>query len=72
MFKKDGSDTSAPQPRPTQTPGGRTPPPRKGGGPAMIGPSITIKGDVSGDEGARAEQDDDVIDADYTEEKGDS
>ncbi len=50
MFKKDGSDSSAPQPRSTQTPGGRTPPPRKSSGPAMIGPSITIKGDVSGDE----------------------
>jgi len=50
MFKKDGSETSAPQPRSTQTAGGRTPAPRKGGGPAMIGPSITIKGDVSGDE----------------------
>ncbi len=50
MFKKDGSETSAPQPRSTQTAGGRTPVRSKGGGPAMIGPSITIKGDVSGDE----------------------
>jgi len=50
MFKKDGSETSAPEPRTTPTPGARTPAPRKGSGPAMIGPSITIKGDVSGDE----------------------
>ena len=50
MFKKDGSESSASQPQTTQTPGGRTSAPRKGGGPAMIGPSITIKGDVSGDE----------------------
>jgi len=50
MFKKDGSESSAPQPRTTQTTGGRTPTPGKGGGSAMIGPSITIKGDVSGDE----------------------
>jgi cytoskeletal protein CcmA (bactofilin family) len=50
MFKKDGSESSASQPHTTQTSGGRTPVPRKGGGPAMIGPSITIKGDVSGDE----------------------
>lgn len=50
MFKKDGSESSASQPHTTQTPSGRTPAPRKGGGPATIGPSITIKGDVSGDE----------------------
>jgi cytoskeletal protein CcmA (bactofilin family) len=50
MFKKDGSESSASQPQTTQTPGGRTSAPRKGGEPAMIGPSITIKGDVSGDE----------------------
>ena len=50
MFKKDGTETSAPRPRSTQTVGGRTSVPSKGGGPAMIGPSITIKGDVSGDE----------------------
>lgn len=49
MFKKDGSETSPAQPRSAQTPSGRTPAPNKGG-PAMIGPSITIKGDVSGDE----------------------
>jgi len=50
MFKKDGSETSPAQPRSAQTPSGQTQAPRKGGGPAMIGPSITIKGDVSGDE----------------------
>ncbi len=50
MFKKDGSETSPAQTRSAQTPSGQTPAPRKGGGPAMIGPSITIKGDVSGDE----------------------
>ena len=50
MFKKDGTETSPAQPRSAQAPSGRTPAPRKGGGPAMIGPSITIKGDVSGDE----------------------
>jgi len=50
MFKKDGSESSASQPHTTQASSGRTPAPRKGGGPATIGPSITIKGDVSGDE----------------------
>ena len=50
MFKKDGSETSPAQPRPAQTPSGRNPAPRTDGGSAMIGPSITIKGDVSGDE----------------------
>ncbi len=50
MFKKDGSETSPAQPRPAQTPSGRNPAPRIDGGSAMIGPSITIKGDVSGDE----------------------
>ena len=50
MFKKDGSETSPAQPRSAQTPSSRTPATSKGGGPAMIGPSITIKGDVSGDE----------------------
>ena len=51
MFKKDPDETSPPQPRAAQ--GGvaaRTPPPRTGAGSAIIGPSITIKGDVSGDE----------------------
>lgn len=50
MFKKDSSAASSIQPRPPQSAAGRTPPPRRGGGPATIGPSITIKGDVSGDE----------------------
>ena len=50
MFKKDASEASATQPRPQQTSGGRTPAPRRGGGQATIGASITVKGDVSGDE----------------------
>ena len=50
MFKKDASEASTSQPRPPQTSGGRAPAPRRGGGQATIGPSITIKGDVSGDE----------------------
>lgn len=52
MFKKE-SDTqdSTSQPRPAQSASGLKPQaPRKGGAPAVIGPSITIKGDVTGDE----------------------
>ena len=50
MFKKDGSEASSVQPRPQQTAAGRNSPPHRSGGSATIGPSITIKGDVSGDE----------------------
>ncbi len=52
MFKKDSDgQVSNTQSRPT--PGASAPNPRsaqKGGAPAVIGPSITIKGDVTGDE----------------------
>jgi cytoskeletal protein CcmA (bactofilin family) len=50
MFKKDANEGSSVQPRPAQPEAGRTPAPRRSGGQATIGPSITIKGDVSGDE----------------------
>jgi cytoskeletal protein CcmA (bactofilin family) len=51
MFKKDPNDTSPPQPRAAQSGvAARNPPPRTSTGSAIIGPSITIKGDVSGDE----------------------
>ena len=50
MFKKDGSEASSTQPRPAQPAAGRAPAPRRSGGAAIIGPSIKIKGDVSGDE----------------------
>jgi len=51
MFKKEGSEMPPAQPRSAHSSsGGRTPTPIKGGGPATIGPSITIKGNVSGDE----------------------
>jgi cytoskeletal protein CcmA (bactofilin family) len=51
MFKKDADEVPSVQPRTSQSAAGsRTPTPRKGGGPAIIGPSIAIKGDVSGDE----------------------
>jgi cytoskeletal protein CcmA (bactofilin family) len=50
MFKKDAQDVSSAQPRPTQGASARPPAPRRPGGSATIGPSITIKGDVSGDE----------------------
>ena len=54
MWKKDPSEEITPsQSRPVQTPQtGQTPKPvsSKSGGPATIGPSITIKGDVTGDE----------------------
>jgi cytoskeletal protein CcmA (bactofilin family) len=50
MFKKDADEVSSAQPRPAQSAAGRTPVPRRSGGSATIGPSIKIKGDVSGDE----------------------
>ena len=51
MFKKDADEVSSGQPRTSQSAtGSRTPTARTGGGPAIIGPSIAIKGDVSGDE----------------------
>lgn len=50
MFKKDGTDASPAQPRPPQSTKSRAPSPHRSGGPATIGPSISFKGDVSGDE----------------------
>lgn len=52
MFKKESdSQVSTTQPRPAQgASGANAHSPRKGGAPAVIGPSITIKGDVTGDE----------------------
>ena len=54
MWKKDPSEElTPPQSRPAQSPAtGQAPKPNasKSGGPATIGPSITIKGDVTGDE----------------------
>lgn len=50
MFKKDENESSSVQARPTQAAAGRTPAPSRSGGGATIGPSIKIKGDVSGDE----------------------
>lgn len=51
MFKKDGSEVPSAQTRSAQgTTGPRTSASNRGGGPATIGPSITIKGNVSGDE----------------------
>lgn len=50
MFKKDGSEVSSAQPRPVQSAAGSPPATRRSGGSATIGPSIHIKGDVSGDE----------------------
>jgi len=51
MFKKDQNDhtPSAPAPSAPATAGRRQAPPH-GGASAVIGPSITIKGDISGDE----------------------
>ena len=51
MFKKE-QDDQTPAKYPQQTPAaqGRQQPAPRGGGPAVIGPSITVKGDVSGDE----------------------
>jgi cytoskeletal protein CcmA (bactofilin family) len=50
MFKKDGTEASSTQPRPPQSAATRAPTPHRTGGPATIGPSISFKGDVSGDE----------------------
>jgi len=51
MFKKEGSEISSAQPRSAQSkPGARAPASHTGGGVATIGPSITIKGNVTGDE----------------------
>lgn len=51
MFKKDSNEVSPAQPRSAAgTAGTRTPTSHRGGGTATIGPSITIKGNVSGDE----------------------
>jgi cytoskeletal protein CcmA (bactofilin family) len=50
MFKKDANEPSSVQPRSAQSSAGRPPAPRRSGGAAIIGPSIKIKGDVSGDE----------------------
>lgn len=50
MFKKDGTDASSAPPRPAQGSVARAPSPHRAGGPATIGPSISFKGDVSGDE----------------------
>ena len=50
MFKKDANESSSSQPRPVPSVAGPTPAPRRSGAAAIIGPSITIKGDVSGDE----------------------
>lgn len=54
MFKKDpGEELTPSQSRPVQSPSaGQAPKPNaaRGGGPATIGPSITIKGDVTGNE----------------------
>ena len=50
MFKKDGTDASSATPRQAQGSLARAPSPSRGGGPATIGPSISFKGDVSGDE----------------------
>jgi len=50
MFNKDANEASSLQPGAAQTAAGRTPSPSRSGGGATIGPSIKIKGDVSGDE----------------------
>ena len=52
MWKKDENEQGASvRPRPVQpAAGGQTQAPRTTNGPATIGPSITIKGDVTGDE----------------------
>ena len=51
MFKKDADENpSAHSGAAQNVPGSRSPAARKGGGGAIIGPSITIRGDVSGDE----------------------
>jgi cytoskeletal protein CcmA (bactofilin family) len=50
MFKKDGTEASSAQPRPPQSAPARPPSPHRSGGPATIGPSISFKGDLSGNE----------------------
>jgi cytoskeletal protein CcmA (bactofilin family) len=51
MFKKDQNETSpSVQARPNPTSTGKTPAAARGGGAAVIGPSITVTGDVSGGE----------------------
>ena len=52
MFKKDASDAPITGARTAVGPAGSAPAPvpRRGGGTATIGPSISIKGDVTGDE----------------------
>ncbi len=50
MFKKDASEASSVGPRTPVGAVGPAPAPRRGGGMATIGPSISIKGDVTGDE----------------------
>lgn len=51
MFKKDQNEHEpTTQKRTTQTPPGRKQAPSRGGPSAVIGPSITVKGDVSGNE----------------------
>ncbi len=51
MFKKDQHDqTPSTQAHAAQAPSGRKQAPPRGGAAAVIGPSITVKGDVSGDE----------------------
>jgi cytoskeletal protein CcmA (bactofilin family) len=51
MFKKDQSETSpTTHPRPGQTSSAKPQPAPRGGGSAVIGASISVKGDVSGDE----------------------
>jgi len=51
MFKKDQNDqTPSRQPQPAPAAPGRQPAAPRSGGAAVIGSSITVKGDVSGDE----------------------
>jgi cytoskeletal protein CcmA (bactofilin family) len=51
MFKKDQDEqTPSRQPQPTPAAPGRQQTAPRSGGSAIIGPSITVKGDVSGDE----------------------
>lgn len=51
MFKKDQNEQAPPtQVHTAQTPAARRQAPPRGGSSAVIGPSITVKGDVSGDE----------------------
>ncbi len=50
MFKKEDNEDSSIQSRPSQSGFGKAPAAKGGGGKAIIGPSITVKGDVSGEE----------------------